>query len=115
MISNARYAVGDGDRGEGRAIIESIISNARYAVGDSDGGEGGAIFESKHFNARYAITDSHRGEGGATSESLLSNARYAVRDNGVLTTCNKGIGCSFNNSITIITTIIGSITRFYHN
>lgn len=40
MISNARYAVRDGDGGEGGTIIESIISNARYAVGSTIVGNG---------------------------------------------------------------------------
>ena len=39
ITSNARYAVWDGDRGEGSAIFESTIFNARYAVGDGDRGE----------------------------------------------------------------------------
>ena len=46
IISNTRYAVGDGDGGEGGAIIESIMSNTYYTVGDGDGGERGAISES---------------------------------------------------------------------
>jgi type IV secretory pathway VirB2 component (pilin) len=46
IISNTRYAVGDGDGGEGGAIIESIMSNTYYTVRDGDGGERGAISES---------------------------------------------------------------------
>ena len=78
MIFYVRYAVGDGDGGEGGAIIESIISNARYAVGDADGGEGGASIESIIFYARYAVGDADGGEGGATRESILSNSYYAI-------------------------------------
>ena len=92
---------------------ESIISNARYAIRDGDGGEGGAFIESKHSNARDAVRDNrvlttsnkgissgfdnriavitaivdsitlfnyHRGEGGTISESIISNARDALRD-----------------------------------
>ena len=80
IISNARYAIGDGDGGQRRATIESIISNTRYAVGDGDRGEGGAIKESTISNAGYAVGDIDRGEGGAIIESLNSNARDAVGD-----------------------------------
>ena len=91
---------------------ESIISNARYAIRDGDGGEGGAFIESKHSNARDAVRDNrvlttsnkgissgfdnriavvativgsitfyyHGGEGGTISESIISNARDALRD-----------------------------------
>ena len=36
QISNARYAVGDGDGGQRRATSESIISNACHAIRDSE-------------------------------------------------------------------------------
>ena len=74
---------------KGEATSESIISNARYAVGDGNGSE-----------------------GGATKESIISNARDAIRDNCILTTCNKRISSRFNNRITILATIVGSITTF---
>ena len=35
-FSNTRYAIGDGDGGEGGATSKSTISNARYAVRDGD-------------------------------------------------------------------------------
>ena len=96
---------------EGGATFESMISNARDAVRDSNRGEGGATIESIISNARYAIWDSDRGEGGATIESpISSNARYAVGDNGILTTCYKYVCCRFNNRITIITAIINCIS-----
>ena len=55
--------------------MESPISNARYAVGDGDGGEGVALKESTTSNTRYAVRDSDGGEGGAIKESIISNAR----------------------------------------
>ena len=42
---------------EGRTTKESIISNARYAIRDGDGGEGGAVIESSISNACDAIGD----------------------------------------------------------
>ena len=57
---------------------EGTISNARYAVGDGNGGERGATRESRISNARYTIRDSDGGEGGASREGPFSNARYAV-------------------------------------
>ena len=68
--------------------------------------------ESISSNARDAIRDSNRGEGGVTFESVISNARDALRDNSVLTTCNKGVGCSFNNSIAVVAAIVDNITIF---
>ena len=63
---------------KGGTIIET--SNALYAFGNGNGGEGGATFESTISNARYAVTDGRRGEGGAITESLISNTRYAIGD-----------------------------------
>ena len=92
--------------------MESLISNARYVVGDGDRGERGAIFESTISNARYAVGDGDGGERGATTESLISNARYAIRDGCIFATNNKGIRCSLNNRIAIFTTIVCAITAF---
>ena len=115
LISNARYAVANGNRCEGFAIIESLISNTRNAVGDSDGGEGAAIIESLISNALNAVRDGDGGEGAAIIESSLSNARYAIGDNCILTASNEGIGRSFNNRIAILAAIVGSIAAFdYH-
>ena len=55
-----------------------MISNARYAIADGDGGEGGALIESSISDARNTIRDDNRGEGGAISESPLSNACNVV-------------------------------------
>ena len=102
-------------RGEGGTIQKNIISNARYAIRDGDGGDGGATKESIISNTRYAVGDSDRSEGGAIIESTISNTRYAIGDNRVLTTCNKGVGSGFNNCVAILTTIVGGITTFdYH-
>ena len=76
--SNARYAIGDGDRGEGGAAGESLISNACNAIGDGDGGERTAMIESHISNTRNAVRDSDGGERRATIESTTSNARNAV-------------------------------------
>ena len=38
------------------------MSNACYAVRDGDGGEGGAVTERSTSNARYAVRDGDRGE-----------------------------------------------------
>ena len=75
LISNVRDAVGDGDRGERGAIIERPHKNTRHAFGNSHGSQREAIPERTHSNARDAIRDSDRGEGGATLESQPSNAR----------------------------------------
>ena len=45
-------------------------------------------------------------------ESKPSNARYAIGNNGILTSSNKCIGGSFNNSITIVAAIVDGITTF---
>ena len=91
------------------------MSNARYAVRDGDRGEGGAIIESRIPNARYTVRDGDGGEGGAFKESFISNARYAVRDNRALTTSNQCIGCRFNNRIAVVAAIVDGITLFnYH-
>ena len=66
------------NRGEGGATMENPLSNTRYAIGDGDGGDGGegvAITERSISNTRYAIGDGDGGEGGAIPESLLSYAR----------------------------------------
>ena len=68
------------DGSQTRARIERITSNTRYAVGDGNGGEGGATRESTTSNTRYAVGDDNRGEGGAIIESRISNARNAVWD-----------------------------------
>ena len=113
IISNARYAVRDGDRGEGGATIERFISNTRHAVRDGDGGKGRANSKCPLSNARYAIGDGDEGEGGALIESIISNASNAVRNSGILTTCNKGVSFSFDNCIAVVTAIVDSITFFY--
>ena len=78
--SNARHTVGDGDGGEARAIIERITSNARHTVGDGDGGKARAARERIVSNARHAVGDGDRGKARATMERLSSNARHTVGD-----------------------------------
>ena len=96
--SNTRYAVGDGDGGQGGAIIESTTCNLFDTIRNSicalkrsrqisktmcivdRRGEGGASTESRLSNTRYAVGDSDGSQFRATRERLLSNTRYAVRD-----------------------------------
>ena len=90
LISNARYAVGNSNRGQRRAIIESIIPNTRDAVRDSGilttCNKGVSFSFDNCIAVVAAIVDSitffykHRGKGSAMSKSRPTNARYAVRD-----------------------------------
>ena len=125
ITSNARYAVGDNRvlttsnqciscRFNNRiAVVAAIVCSIAFF--NYHGGEGGARTESSISNARYAIGDSEGGEGGAITESITSNARNAVGDNRVLTTSNKGISSGFDNRITVVAAIVGSITFFYYH
>ena len=76
--SNARHAIGDGDGGKARAMIERFISNARHAIADGDGGEFRAIIERILSNARHTIGDGDGGKARAIIERRTSNARYGV-------------------------------------
>ena len=67
---------------EGGAILERVLSNARYAVGDGYGGEGGATIERIVSNACYGVGDGEGGEGGATPERRFSNAGCGVGGGG---------------------------------
>ena len=80
LISNARDAIRDGNRGEGGATIESKISNALYAIGDSKGGQGGTAREGLQSNARYAGSDADRGKGSTACKSKISNILHTIRD-----------------------------------
>ena len=51
---------------------------------------------------------------GATTERIIINACNAVWNYCTLTTCQKCIGCSLNNSITIISAIINGISICYN-
>ena len=113
-FSNARYAIRNGDRGEGEAITESPFLNARNIIRNGNGSEGTTI-ESIISNARYAIGDGNGGEGGATRESIISNARYAVRNDCILTASNKGICRYFNNCVAVVAAIVFGITSFYYH
>ena len=61
-------------------------------------------------NARDAIGNGHRGQIAAALESTLSNACNVVGNYSILTTCDKRIGSSFYNRITIIATIINRVS-----
>lgn len=77
---NARYAIWDGDGGEGGATIESFISNACDAVGDGDRGESIALRECSIFDTRDAIRNRNTSEGRAVKESKITYLRYTVDD-----------------------------------
>ena len=80
LLSNTRYAIGDGDGCQTIAFIERPPSNIRYAVWDGDRSEGGAIKESTPFNTCYAIRNSHGSQRGALVERPPSNTPYAIRN-----------------------------------
>ena len=51
------YTIGDGDRGQACAFIESIITNSGYTVGDGDRGQACAfiVFASRLLSAFCAL------------------------------------------------------------
>ena len=71
--------------------------------------------ESSVSNACHAIWDGNGGKVITKTESPISNTRHAVGNYRILTSCNKRICCSFNDSITIIPAIIVAIPTFYDN
>ena len=92
------------------ATTESTLSNACYAVRDGDRGEGGTIIESPLSNGRDAVRDGDRGERFALVESLLTNARHwAIEGDDTLAVfvfvaydiCAKDIGFIWSNFIAI--------------
>ena len=90
LISNACYAIGDGDGCKRGAITESIISNTPYAIGDS----GSLTPCNKRIGSRLndciailsaiigCITafDYHRCKRRTIVERKISNTCYAIRD-----------------------------------
>ena len=88
------------------AIIERTLSNACHAIRDGDRGQVFATIERTISNACHTIRNGHGSQRVATPECPISNTRYATWDDRCLTTSNKGIRCSLNNRITIITTIV---------
>jgi hypothetical protein len=64
---------------EGRAIRESTTSNALYAFGDGDGGEGGAFIESPISNACDAVGDAVVGDGFGDNDFARVFVIAAVR------------------------------------
>ena len=95
------------------ASLESRISNACYAIRDGNSGQRFATIESISSNACYAIRDGNSGQRFATIESTISNACHTVGDDCFLTTCNKRVTCSFYNCIAVVAAIVDSITFFY--
>ena len=78
IISNARHAIGDGDRGKAGAATERIISNARHTIGDGDGGKARAIRERMISNARHAVADGDGGKAKATHVFVIHSFTIGI-------------------------------------
>ena len=90
ISSNARYAIGDSNRGEGGVTFESVISNARYALRDNSILTTSNKSVTSRFDNRIAVVaaivdnitifNDHGGEGVASRKSTKPNTRNVIRD-----------------------------------
>ena len=74
----ALHTIGDNNRGQTMASIESILPYTLHTIGDSHRGQTFAMEETTITYARHCIRDNNRGHTFAICESIIPYARHTI-------------------------------------
>ena len=110
-----RVSFFNGDAREATAIIEHRLADARHAVGNRNACETATTRERGSADTRHTIRNRDTREATAIIERFIADARYAAvsRNYTILTSCNQGFTCRFNQTISC--TVIHCVSACHRN